>query len=77
MRLPQVEKRHDMKSEIVIDFYNFFSFKISCIKTVAEKNNILSEMQEIFQEIVRNKPSCRNEMSQIYEKLKVRCEEAS
>lgn len=65
-----------MKSEIAIDFYNCFSFKISCIKTVAEKNNILSEMQEIFQEAVRNKPDCRNELSMAYQELKIKCEEA-
>lgn len=65
-----------MKSEIAIDFYNCFSYKIACIKSVTEKNNILSEMQEIFQEAVRNKPSIRNELSRAYQSLKVKCEEA-
>ncbi len=64
-----------MKSEIAIDFHNCFSYKISCINNVADKNNVLSEMQETFQEAVRNKPSIRNELSEIYQDLKLRCEE--
>lgn len=65
-----------MKSEIAIDFYNCFSFKIFGIKTLAEKNKILSEMQETFQEAVRNMPKCRDELSRVYQSLKVKCEEA-
>lgn len=65
-----------MKSEIAIDFYNCFSYKISCIKSITEKNNILSEMQETFQEAVRNMPKCRDELSRVYQELKIKCEEA-
>lgn len=65
-----------MKSEIAIDFYNCFSYKISCIKTVAEKNTILSDMEETFREAVINKPDCRNELSRVYQSLKVQCEGA-
>lgn len=65
-----------MKFEVVIDFYNCFSYKISRIKSIAEKNNILSEMQEVFQEAVRNMPKCRNELSGVYQSLKVKCEKA-
>jgi len=62
--------------EITIDFYNCFSYKISCIKTIEQKNNILSEMQEVFQEAVRNMPKCRDELSKVYQSLKIKCEEA-
>ena len=62
--------------EITIDFYNCFSYKISCIKTIEQKNNILSDMQEAFQEAVRNMPKCRDELSRVYQSLKVKCEEA-
>lgn len=62
--------------EITIDFYNCFSYKISCIKNITEKNNILSEMQETFQESVRNMPKCRDELSKVYQSLKIKCEEA-
>lgn len=62
--------------EITIDFYNCFSYRISCIKTIEQKNNILSEMQETFQESVRNMPKCRDELSRVYQSLKVKCEEA-
>lgn len=65
-----------MKSEIAFDFYNCFSYKISCIKSIAEKNKVLSEMQETFQEAVRNMPDCRNEISKVYQELKIQCEEA-
>ncbi len=66
-----------MKSEIAIDFYNCFLYKISCIKTVEQKNDVLSQMQETFQEAVRNKPSIRNELSAVYQQLKVECEHAA
>lgn len=62
--------------EITIDFYNCFSYEISCIKTIEQKNNILSEMQETFQEAVRNMPKCRNELSKVYQSLKIQCEGA-
>ncbi len=65
-----------MKSELAIDFQNCFSYKISCIKSIAEKNIVLSEMQDTFQEAVRNKPDCRNELSEVYQSLKIQCEEA-
>lgn len=64
-----------MKSEIAIEFYNCFSYRISCINSITEKNIILSEMQETFREAARNKPDCRNELSKVYQALKVKCEE--
>lgn len=60
--------------EITTDFYNCYAYKISCIRSIEDKNNILSEMCETFQEAVRNMPGFRNELSQVYQSLKVRCE---
>lgn len=66
-----------MKSELAICFYNRFSYDIGQIKTVEQKNNVLSEMQEVFQEAVRNNPDIRNELSEAYQFLKVQCENAA
>lgn len=63
--------------EISTDFYNCYMYKISCIRSIEDKNNVLSEMQETFQEAVRSYPACRNELSRIYQELKIRCEEAA
>lgn len=66
-----------MTDELTIYFYNTFSYEISKIRTTAQKNSILSEMQEVFQEAVRNKPGIRNELSEAYQFLKVQCENAA
>lgn len=66
-----------MTDELAIYFYNRFSHDIGQIKTVEQKNNVLSEMQEVFQEAVRNMPSCRDELAGIYQELKIQCEKAS
>ena len=66
-----------MTDELTIYFYNTFSHEISKIKTIMQKNKVLSEMQETFQAAVRNKPSIRNELSRVYQELKIQCEKAS
>lgn len=66
-----------MTDEIVICFYNRFSYDVRQIRTVQQKNHVLSEMQETFQEAVKNKPSIRNELSEIYQSLKIQCENAA
>lgn len=66
-----------MTDELTIYFYNTFFYEISKIKTTAQKNSILSQMEETFREAVRNKPSCRNELSRVYQELKIQCEKAS
>lgn len=66
-----------MTDELTIYFYNTFSYEILKIKTTTQKNSILSEMQETFQTAVRNKPSIRNELSEVYQSLKVQCENAA
>lgn len=65
-----------MKDEITISFYNSFFYDISCIRTVKQKIDILDRMQQAFQEAVINKPSIRDELSEIYQELKIKCEEA-
>lgn len=64
-------------SEIAICFYNRFSYDIGQIRTVKQKNDVLSDMQETFIEAVRSYPTCRNELSRIYQDLKIQCEKAS
>ncbi len=66
-----------MTDEIAICFFNTFSGEISRIKTVAQKIDVLSRMQETFQEAVINKPSIRNELSRVYQQLKIECEHAA
>lgn len=65
-----------MENEIVISFYNSFSYEIAQVKTVEQKNKILSDMQETFCEAVRNKPGIRDELSRVYQSLKIQCEGA-
>ncbi len=66
-----------LKDEIAISFYNSFSYDISRIRTVNQKIDVLSRMQEAFQEAVRNKPGIRNELSEVYQQLKILCENAA
>lgn len=65
-----------MTDEISVAFYNSFSYDISRIRTVSQKIDVLSRMQEAFQEAVLNKPSIRDELSRIYQDLKIECEDA-
>lgn len=62
--------------EITTNFYNCYSYKISCIRSIEDKNSVLSEMCETFQEAVRNMPRCRDELSRVYQALKIKCEGA-
>lgn len=66
-----------MTDELTIYFYNTFSHEISKIKTIEQKNRVLSQMEETFRQAVRNKPSIRNELSEVYQSLKVQCENAA
>lgn len=63
--------------EISTDFYNCYMYKISYIRSIKDKNIVLSEMQETFADAVRSYPTCRNELSWIYQELKIRCEEVA
>ncbi len=63
-----------MKDEIVICFYDRFSYDIAQVKTVAQKVDVLSRMEESFRQAVRSNPSIRNELSEVYQQLKIECE---
>lgn len=66
-----------MTDELVIYFYNTFSYDISRIRTAAQKVDVLSRMEETFRQAVRNKPEIRNELSEVYQSLKVQCEKVA
>lgn len=57
----------------VAAFYDRYREKIADIGTIAQRNEILSEMEERFREYVRREPQIRDELSKIYELLKVKC----
>ncbi len=50
--------------------------KIADIKTVEQRNNILSDMQQDFEREVRQEPQNRDKLSEIYMLLKRKCWEA-
>lgn len=55
------------------EFYNLFAEQISGIKTVDERNRILSDMQEAFEGSIRSRPEKRNQLSMTYQALKGKC----
>lgn len=59
-----------------VAFYDKFRERIAKIKTVDERNSVLSDMQEAFQNMVRNEPHNRNQLSEVYQMLKLKCWEA-
>lgn len=61
------------RSAAAAAFYDRFCEKIADIETVEHRNNILSAMQQDFEEEVRRNPQDRNELSRFYELLKVKC----
>lgn len=64
-------------SEIAIDFENCFRYQISNIRTTEQKNEVLSQMEETFREAVVKFPKCRDELSAIYQELKIQCEKVA
>lgn len=59
-----------------LGFYDRFRERIAGIKTVEERNGILSDMQEDFIRQVRNEPDNRDRLSEVYQLLKQKCWEA-
>ncbi len=59
-----------------LGFYDRFRERIAGIKTVEERNSILSDMQEDFTRQVRNEPDNRDKLSEVYQLLKQKCWEA-
>ena len=57
----------------VTAFYDRYWERITCIKTVEQRNNILSEMQQDFEREVRQEPQNRDKLSEVYQLLKRKC----
>ncbi|NBI88593.1 hypothetical protein D3Z47_21410, partial [Lachnospiraceae bacterium] len=47
-------------------FYDRYRERITGIKTVEQRNNILSEMQQDFETEVRQEPQNRDKLSEVY-----------
>ncbi len=54
-------------------FYDRYWERITGIKTVEQRNNILSEMQQDFETEVRQEPQNRDKLSEVYQLLKRLC----
>ena len=61
----------------VTAFYDRYRERITGIKTVEQRNNILSEMQQDFEREVRQEPQNRDKLSEVYQLLKRKCWEVS
>ena len=61
----------------VTAFYDRYRERITGIKTVEQRNNILSEMQQDFERKVRQEPQDRDKLSEVYQLLKRKCWEVS
>lgn len=57
----------------VTAFYDRFQERITGIKTVEQRNNILSDMQQYFEREAREEPQNRDKLSEIYQLLKRKC----
>ena len=54
-------------------FYDRYRERITGIKTLEQRNNILSEMQQDFETEVRQEPQNRDKLSEVYQLLKRKC----
>ena len=54
-------------------FYDRFKERITGIKTVQERNSILSDMQQDFEREARQEPQNRDKLSEVYQLLKRKC----
>ena len=57
----------------VTAFYDRYRERITGIKTVEQRNNILSEMQQDFEREVRQELQNRDKLSEVYQLLKRKC----
>lgn len=57
----------------VTAFYDRYRARIEGIETTIQRNDILSAMQQDFERNVRHNPQERNELSRVYELLKMKC----
>lgn len=58
-----------------IAFYDWYRGKITLIETIEQRNNILADMQEDFEKMVRQEQQNRNKLSEAYQLLKQKCQE--
>lgn len=58
---------------VVVGFYDKYRPRIADIKTVEQRNSILSDMQEDFEKYVRHEPDSRDMLSRVYQLLKKKC----
>lgn len=63
-------------SPTIMWFYDKFRPQIADVRTVQERNGILSDMSELFERVVRDEPDCRDQLSEVYQLLKRKCWEA-
>lgn len=63
-------------SPTIMWFYDKFKPQIADVRTVQERNGILSDMSELFERVVRDEPNCRDQLSEVYQLLKRKCWEA-
>lgn len=54
-------------------FYNKFKNKVSEIMTPDQRSKVLSDMAEYFEKHVRSEPENRNQLSEVYQQLKLQC----
>lgn len=57
----------------VTAFYDQYMERIAGIKSVEQRNNILSDIQQYFEREVRQEPQVRDELSEVYQLLKRKC----
>lgn len=60
-------------SHTIMWFYDKFKPQIADVRTVQERNGILSDMSELFERVVRDEPNCRDQLSEVYQLLKMKC----
>ena len=54
-------------------FYDKFMPRIADIRTIQQRNGILSDMEEQFRMCVLHEPNCRDDLSKVYQLLKQKC----
>ena len=58
-----------------IAFYDRYRVKIAMVETIGQRNNILADMQEDFEKMVRQEPQNRDKLSEAYQMLKQKYQE--
>lgn len=71
----RVKALSDVKrcSPTIMWFYDKFMPRIADIKTVQQRNSILSDMEEQFRKCVLHEPDSRDNLSRVYQLLKKKC----